>query len=146
MEFKGEFEVMAERETISSFISDITKITSIIPDVQSREIINDKMAKLVVKAGQSAIKGKFNLIFEIKSIVAGESAEISAKGSGAAGSLDLRAAYTFSDSLSGSTLVKWVVDLKIGGMIATMGSRVLNSTAEKYISVLTDSFKKYFKI
>jgi Uncharacterized conserved protein len=145
MEFKGEFEVRTDPGTISSFISDIDRITSIIPDVQSKERINSSSAKLIVKAGQSAIKGKFNLLFEIKNVASGESAEISAKGSGAAGSLDLKAKYSFSDASNGSTLVKWVVDLKIGGMIATMGSRVLNGTAEKYISVLTDSFRKSFE-
>ncbi|MCL4334014.1 MAG: SRPBCC domain-containing protein [Candidatus Thermoplasmatota archaeon] len=142
MEFKGEFVIKRDRAAVLSFISDINRITSIIPDVQSKEIVSEKSARLVVKAGQSAIKGKFNLLFEIGSIMDGQSAEISAKGSGAGGSLDLKARYSFLDLPESSTLVKWVVELKIGGVIATMGSRVLNGTAEKYIAVLTDSFVK----
>lgn len=97
-----------------------------------------------MKAGQSAIKGKFNLLLEIGNKVDGEQIEITARGSSTTGSLDLRASYSFSDS-EGGTIVNWVVNITIGGMIATMGSRVINSTAEKYVTVLTESFRKSFE-
>ncbi len=144
MELKGEFEIKSDRHTISSFISDIDRVTSIIPEVQSAEKLNETSSKLVVKAGKSAIKGKFNLLLELKQITEGEDIDIYARGSGTTGSLDLKANYKLMD-LGSSTLVKWTVNLNIGGMIATMGARVINSTAENYISVLTDSFRKAFE-
>ena len=144
MELKGEFEIKSDRHTVSSFISDIDRVTSIIPEVQSAEKLNETSSKLVVKAGKSAIKGKFNLLLELKQITEGEDIDIYARGSGTTGSLDLKANYKLVD-LGSSTLVKWTVNLNIGGMIATMGARVINSTAENYISVLTDSFRKAFE-
>ena len=144
MELKGEFEVKSARHTVSSFISDIDQVTSIIPEVQSAEKLNETSSKLVVKAGKSAIKGKFNLLLELKRITEGEEIDVYARGSGTTGSLDLKANYKLVD-LGSSTLVKWTVNLNIGGMIATMGARVINSTAENYISVLTDSFRKAFE-
>ncbi len=144
MELKGEFEVKSARHTVSSFISDIDQVTSIIPEVQSAEKLNETSSKLVVKAGKSAIKGKFNLLLELKQITEGEDIDVYARGSGTTGSLDLKANYKLVD-LGSSTLVKWTVNLNIGGMIATMGARVINSTAENYISVLTDSFRKAFE-
>lgn len=144
MEFKGEFEVRADPHTVYSFVSTIDRVTSIIPDVQSVEKVSETSARLVVKAGQSAIKGKFNLLLEIKNRVEDKIVEISARGSGATGSLDLKASYNLSDTPDGSTSVTWAVNITIGGMIATMGSRVINNTTEKYIAVLTDSFRKVF--
>ncbi len=144
MELKGEFEIKSDRHTVSSFISDIDRVTSIIPEVQSAEKLNETSSKLVVKAGKSAIKGKFNLLLELKQITEGEDIDVYARGSGTTGSLDLKANYKLVD-LGSSTLVKWTVNLNIGGMIATMGARVINSTAENYISVLTDSFRKAFE-
>lgn len=144
MELKGEFEVKSDRSTVASFVSDIDRIVKIVPEVQSIERLNDSSARLVVKAGQSAIKGKFNLLLEIGKKVDGEQIEITARGSSTTGSLDLRASYSFSDS-EGGTIVNWVVNITIGGMIATMGSRVINSTAEKYVTVLTESFRKSFE-
>ncbi|MEM0134802.1 MAG: SRPBCC domain-containing protein [Thermoplasmatales archaeon] len=145
MEFKGEFEVRAEKHEVFSFISDIQKVTSIIPDVLHIEGINDNSSKLIVKAGQSAIKGKFNLLLEIKNRVEDQSVEISARGAGTTGSIDINAVYIFSSFENGSTSVKWNVNLTVGGMVATMGSRIINNTAEKYISVLTESFRKAFE-
>lgn len=144
MELKGEFEVKSDRQTVSYFISNIDQVTSIIPEVQSAEKLTETSSKLVVKAGKSAIKGKFNLLLELKQITEGEDIDINARGSGTTGSLDLKANYKLVD-LGNSTLVKWTVNLNIGGMIATMGARVINSTVEKYISVLTDSFRKAFE-
>lgn len=141
MEFKGEFEVNAERHVVSSFISNIDRVISIIPDVLSSEKTGENSSRLVVKAGISGIKGKFNLQLEIKDRKGDESVEIAARGSGTTGSMDLKASYRFSDSVNGSTVVSWVLNLTIGGMVATMGSRVLNSAADKYIKLLTDSFK-----
>lgn len=145
MEFKGEFIVKADRHTVSSFISDIDKIVSIIPDVKSSEKIDENSSRLIVKAGQSAIKGKFNLLLEIKNRIDDESVEVTAKGSGTTGSLDLKGSYRFVESGPDMTIVIWVVNLTIGGMIATMGSRIIKGTAEKYVSVLTDSFKSAFE-
>ena len=103
MELKGEFEIKSDRHTVSSFISDIDQVTSIIPEVQSAEKLNETSSKLVVKAGKSAIKGKFNLLLELKQITEGEDIDIYARGSGTTGSLDLKANYKLVD-LGSSTL------------------------------------------
>lgn len=145
MEFKGQFDVKSDLHSVFSFISDIEKVISLIPDVISKEKVSETSSKLVVKAGQSAIKGKFNLLLEILKKVDDQSVEISAKGSGATGSLDIKAFYGLSSNPSDSTTVTWSVNFTIGGMVATMGSRIINSTAEKYISVLTESFRKAFE-
>lgn len=145
MELKGEFEVKSDRRKVSSFISNIDKVTAIIPDVQSIERVSDSSARLVVKAGQSAIKGKFNLLLEVTRKDDGSDFYISAMGSGTTGSLDLKAEYSLSDAENGRTSVRWAVSLTIGGMIATMGSRVIDKAAEKYISVLTSAFKTAFE-
>jgi len=51
MELKGEFEVKSNKNAVSSFISNIDRVTSIIPEVQSAERLNETSSKLVVKAG-----------------------------------------------------------------------------------------------
>lgn len=142
MEFHGEFDVKANKRDVISFITDLDRIISIIPEVLSAEKVGNDSIQLVVKAGQSAIKGKFKLLLVVKNVETGGSVEISARGSGTTGSLDLRATYDFSDFGEGSTMVKWAVNLTIGGMIKTMGARVINKTADNYVKILTDSFKK----
>jgi carbon monoxide dehydrogenase subunit G len=145
MEFSGKFEVNAGRHDTFLFISDIEKVISIIPDVQSSERTGDRSARIVVKAGLSTIRGKFNLSLEVADARIDDSVQITARGSGSAGSLDMKATYVLGDAQGGGTNVTWNVVMNIGGMVATMGSRVINGTVEKYISALTDSFRKHFE-
>ena len=145
MQFKGEFEVSAPIGDVYSFMSDIDRISAIIPDVVSLEKIDGNSSRLVVKAGISFIKGKFNLIFEIKNRKKNESVEISARGSGSGGSLDLNALYVLEAIDGQKTGVKWTVDMTMGGTVASMGARVLNGAVDKYIKSLTESFQRSFE-
>lgn len=144
MQFNGEFEVAAKRHEVYSFISDIDKITGIIPDVISSEKIDDVTARLVAKAGVSFIKGKFNLVLEVTEKMVDDSVRIVARGTGSGGSVDLKASYTLVDAEGDTTAVMWVVEMNLGGVMASMGARVINGAAEKYIKTLTDAFRNSF--
>ncbi|QRF74764.1 hypothetical protein Thermo_00254 [Thermoplasmatales archaeon] len=145
MQFNGEFEVAAPINEVYSFLSDIDKIIAIIPDLLSVEKIDANSSRLSVKAGLSFIKGKFNLLFEIKDRKEDESVAVSARGSGSGSSLDLKASYALRPVDAGKTAVSWNVEMTMGGMVASMGSRVLNGAAEKYIKTLTASFQRSFE-
>ena len=82
MQLNGEFEVSAPVKEVYSFMSNIERVTTIIPDVISLEKAYENSVRLVAKAGTFVIKGKFNLTFEIKDRKVNESVGISARGSG----------------------------------------------------------------
>lgn len=145
MQFNGEFDVAAPINEVYSFLSDIDKMIAIIPDLLSVEKIDANSSRLSVKAGLSFIKGKFNLLFEIRDRKEDESVAVSARGSGSGSSLDLKASYALRPVDTGKTAVSWNVEMTMGGMVASMGSRVLNGAAEKYIKTLTASFQRSFE-
>ena len=82
MQFYREFEVSAPAKEVYSFVTNIERITTIIPDMISLQEVDENCVHLVTRAGKSFIKGKFNLTSEIKDRRASESVEISARGSG----------------------------------------------------------------
>ena len=82
MQLNGEFEVSAPVKEVYSFMSNIERVTTIIPDVISLEKAYENSVRLVAKAGTFVIKGKFNLTFEIKDCKVNGSVRISAMGSG----------------------------------------------------------------
>ena len=145
MQLNGEFEVSAPVKEVYSFMSNIERITTIIPDVLSLEKVNENSVRLVARAGTSFIKGRFNLTLEIKDRKVNESVRISARGSGSGGSLNLDATYSLRLTDGGNTAVRWVVDITLGGMVASMGSRVITGVSEKYIKTLTNNFKQTFE-
>ncbi|MEM0127506.1 MAG: SRPBCC domain-containing protein [Thermoplasmatales archaeon] len=139
MELSGEFEVSSKRDDVVSYLKDIEKVISTIPEVISSEIVDKNNAKIRVKAGISAIKGKFLATLQIQENENG--IYITAKGSSSSGSIDLKALFIPRDD-GGMTNVSWNVQMTVGGMIATMGSRVIDSALQKYIKILTESFKQ----
>ncbi len=80
MQFYREFEVSAPVKEVYSFVTNIERITTIIPDMISLEEVDENCVRLVTSAGKSCIRGKFNPIFEIKDRRVSESVEISARG------------------------------------------------------------------
>lgn len=141
MEMNGEFVVDAGAESVHRMMTDIRKLTEIIPDVIEKEIIDEKNAKLTVKAGISTIKGKFNLVLSINGDNS-RSIEITAKGKGSAGTLDVRGIYSIESAGDNKSTVKWKVNFNIGGTVATMGSHVINSVAQKYVETMTENFRR----
>ncbi|MEM0130339.1 MAG: SRPBCC domain-containing protein [Thermoplasmatales archaeon] len=138
MELSGEFDVSSPKAVVLSYLKDINSVVSTIPEVISSELIDSGTAKITLKAGISAIKGKFVTTLQIND--QGGVVNITAKGSSSSGSIDLNAQFSPEDA-NGITKVKWNVQMSIGGMVATMGSRVIDSAVQKYIKALTDSFR-----
>ena len=85
MHFYREFEVSAPAKEVYSFVTNIERITTIIPDMISLQEVDENCVRLVTRAGKSFVKGKYNPIFEIKDRKVSESVEISARGSGLRG-------------------------------------------------------------
>ncbi|MGC8644981.1 MAG: SRPBCC domain-containing protein [Thermoplasmata archaeon] len=139
MQLSGEFQVSQSREAVLSYLRDVSSVISTIPEVVSSETVDQGSARVVVKAGISAIKGKFNALIKIREV--GDEVEITANGSGSSGSISIKALFSPREE-NGITKVKWNVDMTVGGMIATMGSRVINGAVEKYVNALTESFRR----
>ena len=85
MQFYREFEVSAVVKEVYSFVTNIERITTIIPDMISLQEVGENCVRLVTMVGKSFIKGKFDPAFEIKDCRVSEPVEISARGSGPRG-------------------------------------------------------------
>ena len=85
MQFYREFEVSAVVKEVYSFVTNIERITTIIPDMISLQEVDENCVRLVTMVGKSFIKGKFDPAFEIKDRGVSEPVEISARSSGPRG-------------------------------------------------------------
>ena len=57
-------------------------------------------------------------------------------------SVDLESSFTLEDGANGGTHVKWAADAKISGMMASVGSRLINAQADKYVKKIIGSLEK----
>src|SRR5437016_12116484 len=102
------------------------------PDLQKLDVKSKEEFTAVVRAGVSFIKGDFNLNFRLVESEPPAHAKLVARGSGIGSVVDLETIIDLSDS-DGGTLMKWQAEAKVGGRIASVGQRLLESQAQKII-------------
>jgi uncharacterized protein len=138
--FEGEIDVPVPKEKLYEFIVDPKGIVSILPDVEESRVIDGDHFFVKSKVGMSYLKGSVGLNFNIVEKRPGEFARVVGRGQGIQSSMDLSLAITVEGTPGGSK-GKWVADAKVGGLMASVGGRIINGVAEKYIRQVTETLR-----
>ena len=136
MDITGEYRIEAAREEVWTLINDPQVLSACIPGCQSLEGSPEEgfTATVAIKIGP--VKATFKGEVRLSNIDAPESYTISGEGKGgvagfAKGSADVHLAEDH-----GGTILTYKADAQVGGKLAQLGSRLVNSTAKK----LADGF------
>jgi carbon monoxide dehydrogenase subunit G len=136
MELKGEYRIPAAREQVWALLNDPAVLRECIPGCESLEgsASDGFAARVTTKLGP--VKATFNGEVKLSNVNAPESYTISGEGKGgvagfAKGSADVHLAPD-----GAGTLLSYTVNAQVGGKIAQLGSRLIDSTAKK----LADQF------
>jgi carbon monoxide dehydrogenase subunit G len=141
--YDGSFEVPVQKQKVYEFVTDPKKITSIFPDVQDVKVIDENNFSLKAKVGISFIRGMMDVRMTILERRPPAFAKMKAKGNGLSSSVELENTFTMEDVPGGSgTLVKWAADAKIAGLMASVGSRLIDAAAQKYVAEIIGSLKE----
>jgi carbon monoxide dehydrogenase subunit G len=62
-------------------------------------------------------------------------------GTGLQSSVNLTLSFDLEEIDENTTKVKWFIDAQLGGLIASIGSRLLGSAAEKYLEKIIEGIK-----
>jgi uncharacterized protein len=139
----GSFEVPVPKQKVYDFVMDPAKITSIFPDVQDVRVVDENNFKLKAKVGISLIRGMMDVEMSIVERRPPSFAKMKAKGSGLSSSVELENTFNMEDAPGGSgTLVKWAADAKIAGLMASVGSRLIDAAAQKYVAQIIGSLRE----
>ena len=136
MELKGEYRIPASREHVWTLLNDPETLRACIPGCESLERTGDNgfAARVTTKIGP--VKATFTGEVAITDMVPPESYRISGEGKGgvagfASGGANVRLAPDGE-----GTLLAYTADAKVGGKLAQLGGRLIDSTAKK----LADQF------
>jgi carbon monoxide dehydrogenase subunit G len=136
MELKGEYRIPASREHVWALLNDPETLRACIPGCESLERTGDNgfAARVTTKIGP--VKATFTGEVAITDMVPPESYRISGEGKGgvagfASGGANVRLAPD-----GDGTLLTYAADAKVGGKLAQLGGRLIDSTAKK----LADQF------
>ena len=142
MHYDGSFEVSSSRDVVYAFVIDPSKIATILPDVQDVRIIDTDNFSLKAKLGISFVKGLMDVKCTITDKVPSTFLKLKATASGLSSVVGLESNFTLEDTRGGGTVVRWVADAKIAGLLARVGSRLIDSATEKYVTQMIDALKQ----
>jgi carbon monoxide dehydrogenase subunit G len=142
MHYSGEFSVAAPKEKVYDFVTDPKKVTTIFPDVQSVKVIDETNFQIKAKVGMSFIKGTMDVKLTLVENKRPTFSKLKARGTGLNSAVDLESSFALEDGEKGGTHVKWAADAKISGMMASVGSRLIDAAADKYVKQIIGSLEK----
>jgi carbon monoxide dehydrogenase subunit G len=136
MDITGEYRIEAAREEVWNLINDPHVLRTCIPGCQSLEGNAEDGFTATVTTKIGPVKATFKGEVRLSNIKVPESYTISGEGKGgvagfAKGSADVHLAED-----NGGTILSYKATAQVGGKLAQLGSRLVNSTAKK----LADSF------
>lgn len=141
MELKGERRLPVERAEAWRALNDPERLRAAIPGCESIERIGENEYRVALVASLGPVRAKFRGRLRLADVVAPERYTLRFEGEGgAAGFVKGTANVTLADE-GPSTVVGYVVGAQVGGRLAQIGNRLVDSAALK----LADDFFAAFE-
>jgi len=146
MHYEGNFDVKRNIKEVYDFLTDPRKFTKVIPDLENLEVIDADNFKVRAKVGISFIKGSMDVKFKVVEKNEPRHAKMVGNGTGLQSSVNLIFSFDLEEINENSTLIKWFIDAQVGGLIASIGSRLIDSTAKKYLERIIEGIKRELSV
>ena len=144
MEMKGSHTIPASREKVWAALNDAEVLKACIPGCKDLDKKSDTEFSATVVAKVGPVKATFKGEVQLKNLNAPTSYSIVGEGKGGiAGFAKGGADVKLSDADGGNTQLDYEVDAKVGGKLAALGSRLIDSTAKKLAGEFFDNFSKH---
>jgi uncharacterized protein len=132
MTMTGEFVLPADKATVWARLNDPDTLKAAIPGCESLDKLSDTELQAVVKVKIGPVSARFKGKVNLSDIDAPNSYRIAGQGDGGiAGFAKGGANVNLADADGGATRLSYDVDAQVGGKIAQLGSRLIDSTAKK---------------
>ena len=132
MVMNGEVQLAAPRELVWAKLNDTEALKASIPGCETLEKLSDTELQAAVKVKIGPVSARFKGKVNLTDIDVPNSYRISGQGEGGiAGFAKGGANVRLADADGGATRLSYDVDAQVGGKIAQLGSRLIDSTARK---------------
>ena len=128
MKIEGSSEIPAPLDQVWSALLDPDKLAAAIPGAEKLEAIGPNEYKATVKIGVGPVKGTFEGKVKLSDIEPPKRYKMAMEGSGGPGFVRGEAIMELEPADAGSR-VKYHADVQIGGLIASVGQRMLGGVS-----------------
>ncbi|MBT2669016.1 carbon monoxide dehydrogenase subunit G [Bacillus sp. ISL-4] len=129
MELKGKTEFKQPVDVIWNALHNPEVLKEVIPGCQKLELIGENEYEVVMKLGVAAVKGEYVGKVKLEDIEKDRYYVFNAEGSGSPGHVKAKMDCKLNPTEKGCVL-DWDCNAEVGGMIASVGSRVLVGIAK----------------
>ncbi|KAB7740075.1 carbon monoxide dehydrogenase [Parvibaculum sedimenti] len=136
MEMSGEYRIPAPRENVWAALNDPEVLRETIPGAESVDKIADDEFEAVAKAKVGPVSARFKGKVKLTDIDPPNGYTINGEGNGGAAGFAKGSAKVRLTDDNGVTVLTYTVNAQIGGKLAQIGQRFIDSTASK----LADEF------
>ena len=141
MDLSDEILIPAPRDTVYAALNDTDVLKDCIPGCEELERTgeNELTAKVVLKVGP--VKAKFSGDVTLDPAGAPERFSLSGKGSGGAAGFAKGGADVALEDRGDETLLRYEAKAEIGGKLAQLGNRLVQSTSKKLAAQFFEKFR-----
>jgi carbon monoxide dehydrogenase subunit G len=129
MKLEGAYEVPASREKVWEAFQDPAQLKQAIPGCEKLEAVGPDEYKATMKVGVGGVKGTFEGKVRLSDKKPPESYKMAVEGSGGPGFIRGETVITLTQAGAGTRVV-YTADLQVGGLIASVGQRLLGGVSK----------------
>lgn len=141
MEFSGSYELKAPRQKVWDFIIDPNKIAKCLPDLKNLEVQGADRFVATVRVGVGFIKSDFKFNLAIVEKQPPNKARLKGNGTGSGSSVDMDTSIELTEIPVG-TKMDYKADVKVGGVMAGLGQRLMGSATEQAMTQMFECVKR----
>lgn len=132
MRIEGTHTFAAPREEVWPLLLNPDVLASVLPGCQQLEQVGDNQFKGVLKIRVGPIQGTFDGVVTLSNISAPQSYDLEISGKGAPGYVSGTGSLQLAAE-NGTTVMQYQGDAQVGGKLASVGQRLLDSSARAIV-------------
>ena len=138
MHFEGEQTIHAPIASVWAFFMDPNQVAQCAPGFKSMEILGPDHFKPTVSVGIGPVKATFTLDVVMTGKQEPTHADATARGNAAGTAVEMQGGMDLTEQSPTATTMRWVANVNVSGKIASLGARLMESTANKLTSRFFD--------
>jgi carbon monoxide dehydrogenase subunit G len=142
MNLEGEHVFNGPRVDVYEMFRDPEVLASAMPGTQSLNVVDDHHYEGSMNIRIGPVSGAFSGKLEVADEVAPEKCTLIVEGRGAPGFAKGEGHVVFTEQEDGTTLLKYSGDVQIGGTLASVGQRMIDSVAKSMIKQAFETLDK----
>jgi uncharacterized protein len=133
VKISGTATINATQAQVWAALNDIDVLARVVPGCEKLEQIAENQFEGVVKLGMAGIKGVYSGKIRLEDVDVPRYYKLVAAGKGSNGVVDAVGTVELETMPDGKTLLKYGGDAQIGGMLASIGQRLIDGAAKQLI-------------